>query len=131
MDLISIIGVTVIGAVITLFLKQYRPELSILISIAISIFVLFCCVGYIVPIFSQIKKMVSNLNINTQNIEVLLKSIGICYLAQFASEICRDAGQTSISTKVELVGKILVCAAALPLFKNLIDVIQSLIGKAI
>ena len=33
---------------------------------------------------------------------MLLKSLGICYLAQLAADSCRDAGQSAIASKIIL-----------------------------
>ena len=36
---------------------------------------------------------------------ILFKTLGICFLAQFAADSCRDAGESALASKVELAGR--------------------------
>lgn len=44
----------------------------------------------------------------------LLKMLGVAYVAEFASSICKDAGQQSIAGLVELFAKISIVALSIP-----------------
>ena len=44
----------------------------------------------------------------------LLKMLGVAYVAEFASSICKDAGQQSIAGMVELFAKISIVALSIP-----------------
>ena len=59
---------------------------------------------------------------------ILLKSLGICLVTQFASDACKDAGESSMAGKVELAGKIAVIVAAMPMFEKVIQVSTGLMG---
>ena len=84
----------------------------------------------IVPIISEIRKMMDGAAIDYEYITVLIKAVGICYITQFASDVCKDAGQISISNKIELAGKVALCLSALPLYRDLLSLTQTIIGKA-
>ena len=43
----------------------------------------------------MIEKMAVNANVNMVYVETILKIIGIAYIAEFASQITKDAGQGS------------------------------------
>ena len=58
---------------------------------------------------------------------VLLKVIGIAYLTDFSAQVCRDAGENGIASKVEMAGKIFIFYAALPVFTSLIKMLQMLL----
>jgi stage III sporulation protein AD len=58
---------------------------------------------------------------------VLIKIIGIAYLAQFAGEICKDAGESAMAAKVERGGRIMILAAALPAAVTLLDMVAALL----
>lgn len=66
-------------------------------------------------------------NINMMYLETILKIIGIAYIAEFASQITKDAGQGTLASKIELAGKILILAMAIPILTVMIETILQLI----
>lgn len=66
-------------------------------------------------------------NVNMVYLETILKIIGIAYIAEFASQITKDAGQGSLSSKIELAGKIIILAMAIPILTVMIETILNLI----
>ena len=129
MNIISIAILGLIGALITAILKQYKPEFAIFISIITTVIILSYIISIVLPVISDIKSMINKTSISFEHLSILLKSVGICYLTQFAADACRESGQTAISTKIELAGKVAICLISLPLFHNLISVIETIIGK--
>lgn len=81
------------------------------------------------PAFSEINRLMSGTNINTEYISILIKSLGICFIVQLASDACRDAGESAIASKVELAGKFAVLLVALPLFSQVAELVLSLIAS--
>lgn len=74
----------------------------------------------------MVEKLATNANINTIYVETILKIIGIAYIAEFTSHITKDAGLGSIAAKVELAGKILILALAIPILTVLIETILTM-----
>ena len=53
----------------------------------------------------------------------VLKITGIAYITEFGAEICRDAGEGAIAAKVEMAGKVIIVALAIPVISSLIDLV--------
>ena len=49
--------------------------------------------------------------------------IGVAYLIQFASNICKDAGENALSGKVELVGRVLILSVSVPVILDILDIL--------
>jgi stage III sporulation protein AD len=75
----------------------------------------------------MIERLAANANVNLVYVETILKIIGIAYIAEFAAHITRDAGQGAIAAKVELAGKILILAMAVPIITVIIETIITMI----
>lgn len=129
MNIVSVVALGLIAAILAVVLKQYKPEYAIAVSIIAAIVILAGVIGAVVPIVSEIKEMMNSASIPYQYITVLIKAVGICYITQFACDICKDAGQNAISGKIELAGRIAICLSALPLYKDLLSLTQTIIGK--
>ena len=78
-------------------------------------------------IMGMVERLAVNANVNTVYVETILKIIGIAYIAEFAAQITKDAGQGAIASKIELGGKILILAMAIPILSVLIETVLQLI----
>ena len=87
-------------------------------------------VDQIQNIILMIENLAANANVNTLYVKTILKIIGIAYIAEFAAHISKDAGLGAMAAKVELAGKILILALAVPILTALIEtIIQMMPGK--
>lgn len=129
MNTISVLIIGLVGAFFAVFLKQYKPEYALIITVITSIFITISTIGWAVPVISEIKGTLDDASISYSNISILIKSIGICYITQLTADICKDAGQTAIASKIELVGRIALCISAIPLYRDTLLLVKTIIGK--
>ena len=57
---------------------------------------------------------------------LILKVMGVSLLTEFAAQSCRDAGEEGIALRVELGGKLMLIVLALPLLKEITDLIAEM-----
>ncbi|MEG1779438.1 MAG: SpoIIIAC/SpoIIIAD family protein, partial [Oscillospiraceae bacterium] len=107
----------------------YKPEYAVIASIAASLVILTIVIGSTIPLIEQLEELFSATNMPAGYIEIMLKAMGICFITQIACDTCKDAGESSIGSKIEMSGKIAVLLVALPLFKNLLDIAIELIQR--
>ncbi len=72
------------------------------LGIAAGAVVLTAVVSFAMPLVSQLKSIAENSGIKNEYFILMLKSLGICYITQFAADICTDFGQSSLASKIEL-----------------------------
>ncbi len=128
MDIFSILGFSVAAAAICVLLKEYRPEIAVLVSVCCGIIIFAAVIVNIVPIFDEINDFLDQISYETEYLTAVIKALGICYVTQLATDCCADAGQSSIASKVELAGKAAVIAVSMPMFSQLIELISELIN---
>jgi stage III sporulation protein AD len=75
------------------------------------------------PVIDLIKIYSGRANIDIQYLPALLKIIGIAYIVEFGAEICRDAGENAIASKIELAGKVLIAIMAIPIITSLLELV--------
>ena len=90
--------------------------------------VLIYLLSLIFPVIEEIREILAQAGVNNEHFIAVFKAVGICYIAQFAGDICRDFGQSSIAGKIDLAGKIAVVALSLPLMKEILQMTLQLIG---
>ena len=80
------------------------------------------------PAVREITTLLSGVGLTQEYGLILFKTLGICFLAQFAADSCRDAGESALASKVELAGKISILVLSLPLFEDIAQTALGLIG---
>lgn len=128
MNLFAIIGLAILTAVIAALLRRYHKEYAMLLSVLGGGFILFLLLQSFVPALSGITDLLSASGASGEYTGVLLKTLGTCFLAQFAADACRDAGESALASRVELAGKAAVILTALPLFQTIANTAVALIG---
>lgn len=124
MEIIKIVAFAFISLFIVLMLKDRRSDLAIQVSICTGILIFLFMITRITGVISFLQKLALKANIDFVYLTIVFKILGISYLASFCSEICKDAGQGSIASKVEFAGKILILVLAVPI---LMAVLQSIL----
>ena len=114
MNIYQIIAVAVLGTVLAMTIRPFRPEMALVVGICTGVIVLFDALAELSGVMDALKGLADRYGIESGYIGVLLKIIGIAYAAQFGAQVCADAGENAIAGKVELCGRILILAAAMP-----------------
>lgn len=129
MSLAAVIGIAVTAAILASMLRRYHPEYAMVLAIAAgSILMIGILLGFS-PAADQIRLLLDSSGLNGEYAEILFKSLGICFLAQFAADACRDAGESALASRVELAGKMAVVLLSLPLFGEITSVALGLLGR--
>ncbi len=123
---VAIIGIVAI--VLATQFKGTRSEFATYISIAACIIILFIGTSKLASIIEGITKIQSYININPTYLSILLKIVGITYIAEFASALCKDAGHGAVSSQIELVGKLTILAISMPILLALLDLINDFLA---
>ena len=121
---VAIIGV--MAVFLALPLKKEKPEFSMLIILCSCLMILGLALSRLGEIISFIRKVSGYLGGSSLYIDVLLKIIGITYVAEFSSNICRDAGYGAAGNQIEFFGRLMILAVSMPILMTLIETITSL-----
>ncbi|MBQ2676608.1 MAG: stage III sporulation protein AD [Clostridia bacterium] len=127
MSMTVIIGFSIISAALIVLIKQYKPEFAVPLSVIATAIVLILTIVQSTDIITLIDQMTSQTSIDKGSIKLLIKALGICYITQLAADTCKDSGETSLASRVELAGKITVAVMSLPLITNVLDIIAKLL----
>jgi stage III sporulation protein AD len=119
---IGILGIT--GVFLALQFKSTRPEFGMYMGFAICLLIFSFSVKQIKLIGEQFSNIKKYLDGAESYIAVLLKVIGITYVCEFASGICKDGGFSAVAEQIEILGKLSVMFAGLPILFAIIEQIH-------
>ena len=121
---VAVIGLS--GALLAVLVRNYKSEYGsyVILGIAVLIFGLICT--QLKSIISAINIFAEYVNIERKYITILIKMLGITYVAEFATAICKDLGYQSISAQIEMFARLTLFAISIPVVSALIETICNL-----
>jgi stage III sporulation protein AD len=119
---IALIGI--VAVLIATYFKVYKAEYGIYIGIAASVIIIYFGISKLDIIIQTIKEIQGFISINQTYLGILIKIIGITYIAEFSSNLCKDAGHAAIASQIELVGKLTILSISMPILLALLDTIN-------
>jgi stage III sporulation protein AD len=125
MDILRIGALGIVAAVLSVVIRQYRPEISMQVAIALGVVVFLFLSAQLSGISQVVSALFQKADIQPEYFLTILKATGIAFITEFASQTCRDAGEGSIAQKMEIGGKVLIVFLALPM---LLTLLQQLLG---
>lgn len=124
--MIKIAVLAITGAFLTAQLKNLKPEYGQVLLIAMGVFLFFFALSYMEGIRQMIEKITDMITISGSYLTILMKMVGIAYVCEFASNLCKDAGCQTIGTQVEMIGKLSMLLMSIPVITSLTETIGAL-----
>ncbi len=128
MSVAGICALSVCAAVTALYLKELRPDMARLLSLAAGL----CITAAVLPMSAEfISGIASFGEISAPLAEFmrpLIRICGIAYIAQFSAELCRDAGESALAGRVELAGKTAITLMSFPIIKEVFLSLMRIVG---
>ena len=128
MDVAAIVGLALAAAALCALLKRYHGEYALLVSVGTGLLIAAQLFSSLIPVLDEINRLMDQAGVAAEYGAILLKVAGLCFLAQFGADACRDAGESAIALKVELAGRTALLLLALPLFYQLLQTVSQLLS---
>lgn len=122
LSIVQLVLIAVVGMLIALTFRKQQADMSVMVSIGICLLLMFFMVQAFDALVSFIQKISGYMNL--EYVGVLLKLIGIAYVCEFASSLCKDAGYQAISGQIEVAGRVAMMIITIPVMLAIIDTIE-------
>jgi len=125
MTIIQIVITGILCAVLALTIKKHSPEIALLITIATGV-LLFVMIlpelTYAMGVFTYMGEMMEG---GLRYVGLVLRVIGVAYMAELGASVCTDAGESAIAAKIDLAGRVIILVIAMPV---IIEIVQMIVG---
>lgn len=121
MDIIKIAALGFTGTLLGIMLKGQKKEYELLISMGVCLCIFYFVITKLEIVLSVISRMQDYVKIDTGYTGLLLKMIGITYVAEFSANLCKDAGYQAIAGQIEMFGKLSILAISMPVLVVLLE----------
>lgn len=118
--------IAVVTVIVALQFRNLKQEYELIICICGGLLIMGFVINKLVGILHNIRQMQAYVGLDEAYFQILIKIIGITYLSEFASDMCKDTGHAAIGNYVELAGKLSIMAISMPVIMALLDTIRLL-----
>lgn len=123
---IGLLGVA--GALLAIQFKGGKTEYGIYICAGISLIIFLGILSRLTVVLDIMKEIAGYIDLAPAYTGMLIKMLGITYVAEFSSAICRDAGYQTIAQQIEIFGKAVVLVLGLPVILALLEMIRDFLA---
>jgi len=124
--MIKVVLIGLVAVFVVLLLKVGKPEFAMAVSLCACVLILLFAGGTLTKVIDELRTLFQYIRLPEGYLSILLKILGISYLAEFGSALCKDAGQAAIAGQIELVGKLAILLLSMPVVTSLFETISNM-----
>jgi stage III sporulation protein AD len=127
MDILQIVALGFMVTILSLVLKEQKPLFAFLLTIFAGLAIFLMLLDHIRFVVRTLENLADQTGVNTAYLKIILKIIGIAYIAELGAQTVRDAGQEAMAAKIELAGKMLIIVMAVPIIAVIVETVLNLL----
>ncbi len=124
MDMVKIGILGIAGVLMSLFVKEIKPQFSVLLSMTTCIVIFFYAISRLEVMAEVFAGLTEFMTFKEAYLGILLKIVGISYIADFSANLCKDAGFSAIAGQIEIFGKISILTVSTPVVMALLQTVS-------
>ena len=123
LDIIKIALMGIAGVLLALMVRSYKSEYSLFVSMAVCTCIFIYLVSKLEIILSYVDSIQSLIVVDNRYVTMVIKMIGITYIAEFSVDICKDAGYQAIAGQIEMFAKMSILLISMPVLMSFVETI--------
>lgn len=127
MDILQIAAIAIGGVIMAAIVKNFKPEFALYVVLATVIIIFLMALDKLTAVFQFLETVYGQMSYGKEFFPIIIKVLVVAYLADFTSQLCKDAGEGAIGSKVELAGKIIIFYLSMPILFSILELINSIL----
>ena len=130
MEILKLIGFAMTAVFMIILVGKYSnatKAFSLLIRLVTVVLLMLFIVQQLGDVFQVIKELADKINMDKGYLSIILKIIGIAYIGEFGYQLCKDAGEEAIGTKIQLAGKVMIFVISAPVIFAVVELVANLL----
>ncbi len=125
MDIIRIAVLGIAGVLVAMILRKEKGEYSVFISMVVCICIFIYMLSKVETVLAFADRLSSMIMVDGRYIGMVVKMVGITYVAEFAINICKDAGYAAVANQIEVFAKLSILVVSIPVLNVFLETIGS------
>ena len=128
MGIIQIAMIGIGSVALALMVKQQKSEYALYLSLSAVVLILVFSTNRLQVVMDTIRTIEQYTGIDVAMLKILVTLMGITYVAEIASGICKDAGFSALGSQIEMFAKFSIMAVSVPVLLTLLETIEGLLS---
>ena len=120
---LRVAALCVAAAVICSSIRVIRPEIALATAFAAGITACVLSMDEIEALLGGLRDMMKNAELGESDVSLILRAGGLTLIGEYASQLCRDAGEGALSQRVEFSTRVTLLALSIPLVTEVLNVV--------
>lgn len=116
----------VVAALLAVVVRRGSPESALLLTLGATAVVVLSLAESLETLMDFLGRLVEESGLSQELFIPLYKTIGIALVVKLGGSLCRDAGESALSSVVETAGAVCALIAALPLLRAVLALLLEL-----
>nr|WP_122013520.1 SpoIIIAC/SpoIIIAD family protein [Maliibacterium massiliense] len=129
MEIFQVAAIVILAATIALTLRQQRPEMALLLTLATGVLIFFMLLPALRAAVEATRSVADQVTGLSTIAFAVLRMLGIAYISEYGAQLCRDAGERALAGKMEMGGRVLILAMATPFISAILQAALALLGN--
>jgi len=125
---LALVTLGVAAALILSVIRRGAPGVGAAFAVVVSLVLLSVTLAYIRPVLETLYGLAARAQLDLFYLRTVLKVIGVAYVVEFGAQIAADAQEGALAQNLQLMGKVLILAMAVPVVLSVVDIIIGLLG---
>ena len=126
--MIKIAAIAVMAAILAAWIKTVKSDYGVWIVLGAGVFLGFSALLKLETIIEELQFLQGYFTGYGTYFKLLIKIIGITYLAEVSADLCKDAGANTLASQIELFGKLSILVLCMPIMTSLLETINYFLG---
>ena len=128
MDIIKITMIGLAGVLLAMQVREGRKEYEVYITMASGLCIFFFLITMLEVVIDALGRIQGYIKMDSKYVAILLKMIGITYVAEFSSNLCKDAGYQAVAGQIEMFAKLSILVLSMPVLLALLETISQFLS---
>lgn len=122
-------ALVLLTVIVCLILSKQEKEIGLLLSVLVCCMLGVLAISYLEPMMELIKNLRITAQLDGELLEILMKAVGVGFLAEIAGMVCTDAGNVTLGKVLQFLGSAVILWMSIPLFQRLLELVASILGE--
>ena len=127
MGIVQIAGIALLSVVLILCVRELRASLALPARLSAVLVLTGAALLLYAPVLERIRALFS-LSGAADYATPILRATGIALICEFTAGICRDMGEGTVASGVQLFGRIEILVLCLPLVDTVLEIAKELLS---
>lgn len=123
----EIAALGIAAAILAVQFRRDKPEYGLYLTLAATLMIFSYALAKLSGVLDGIRQMERYFDLNPEYLKIMMKILGITYLAEFSSDICKDAGQNTIGEQIQIFARLCILSLSMPIVLGLLETIRTLL----